>query len=78
MVHILVATYMFVGLAIVCDDFFVPALTRVSDGKNQNLQIFLNTIPRISSAYLKLSDLGYFKNHLENPFAKGTLKKIFC
>ena len=33
MVHILVATYMFVGLAIVCDDFFVPALTRVSDGK---------------------------------------------
>jgi len=30
-VHILVATYMFVGLAIVCDDFFVPALTRVSD-----------------------------------------------
>ena len=32
--HILVATYMFVGLAIVCDDYFVPALTRVSDGKS--------------------------------------------
>ena len=31
--HILVATYMFVGLAIVCDDFFVPSLTRVSDGE---------------------------------------------
>merc|ERR1719210_1747405 len=29
--HVLVATYMFVGLAIVCDDFFVPSLTRVSD-----------------------------------------------
>ena len=32
-VHILVATYMFIGLAIVCDDFFVPALTKVSDGE---------------------------------------------
>ena len=30
--HILVAVYMFIGLAIVCDDFFVPSLTRVSDG----------------------------------------------
>ena len=29
--HILVATYMFIGLAVICDDYFVPALTRVSD-----------------------------------------------
>ena len=35
-IHILVATYMFIGLAIVCDDYFVPALTRVSDGKGIN------------------------------------------
>ena len=33
-IHIMVATYMFIGLAIVCDDYFVPALTRVSDGEN--------------------------------------------
>ena len=32
-IHILVAAYMFIGLAIVCDDYFVPALTRVSDGE---------------------------------------------
>lgn len=32
--HILVATYMFIGLAIICDDYFVPALTRVSDSLN--------------------------------------------
>ena len=31
--HILVATYMFIGLAIVCEDYFVPSLTRVSDGE---------------------------------------------
>ena len=30
--HILVAAYMFIGLAIVCEDYFVPSLTRVSDG----------------------------------------------
>ena len=31
--HILVAVYMFIGLAIVCEDYFVPSLTRVSDGE---------------------------------------------
>ena len=31
-IHILVATYMFIGLAIICEDYFVPALTRTSDG----------------------------------------------
>ena len=31
-VHILVAVYMFMGLAIVCDNYFVPALDRISDG----------------------------------------------
>ncbi len=30
-VHILLATYMFMGLAIVCDDYFVPALDRIAD-----------------------------------------------
>ena len=46
-IHILVATYMFVGLAIVCDDFFVPALTRVSDGRYQHIvnNIFESVFP---------------------------------
>jgi len=30
-VHIAVAIYMFVGLAIVCEDYFVPSLGRISD-----------------------------------------------
>ena len=29
--HILIAFYMFIGLAIVCDEYFVPALERMSD-----------------------------------------------
>ena len=29
--HILIACYMFIGLAIVCDEYFVPALERMSD-----------------------------------------------
>ena len=31
--HILLAIYMFMGLAIVCDDYFVPALDKISDGE---------------------------------------------
>ena len=31
--HIMFCIYMFMGLAIVCDDFFVPALDKISDGK---------------------------------------------
>ena len=34
LLHILVAFYMFVGLAIVCEDYFVPSLNKVSDGNN--------------------------------------------
>ena len=33
LVYILLATYMFIGLAIICDDYFVPALDRISEGK---------------------------------------------
>jgi len=33
-IHILVAIYMFVGLAIVCDDYFVPALDRIAEVLN--------------------------------------------
>ena len=40
--HILVAVYMFIGLAIVCDDFFVPSLTRVSDGELTPILILLD------------------------------------
>ena len=38
-IHILVAIYMFIGLAIVCDDYFVPALDRIAEGK---ISIFIN------------------------------------
>ena len=31
LLHVLVAVYMFIGLAIVCDGYFVPALERMSD-----------------------------------------------
>ena len=40
-VHILVATYMFIGLAIICEDYFVPALTRTSDGETSYLMCSL-------------------------------------
>ena len=33
LLYIFFACYMFAGLAIVCDDFFVPALDKLSDGK---------------------------------------------
>ena len=39
LLYITVATYMFIGLAIVCEDYFVPALTKVSDGELYNIQI---------------------------------------
>ena len=32
-IYILLATYMFIGLAIICDDYFVPALDRISEGE---------------------------------------------
>ncbi len=35
--HILLATYMFMGLAIVCDDYFVPALDKIADGETSLL-----------------------------------------
>lgn len=31
-IHVFVAIYMFIGLAIVCDDYFVPALDRIAEG----------------------------------------------
>ena len=33
-IHIAVAIYMFIGLAVVCDDYFVPALDRISNVLN--------------------------------------------
>ena len=32
LVYIFMAMYMFIGLAIICDDYFVPALDRISEG----------------------------------------------
>ena len=34
-IHIAVALYMFLGLAIVCDDYFVPALDKISEGEQK-------------------------------------------
>ena len=41
-VHIAVAVYMFIGLAIVCDDYFVPALDRISEGTLYKKEIIGN------------------------------------
>ena len=32
-IHILIATYMFLALAIACDDYFVPACEKICDGE---------------------------------------------
>ena len=32
LIHIAVLLYMFVGLAVVCEDYFVPSLGRIADG----------------------------------------------
>ena len=32
LIYILIAIYMFIGLAIICDDYFVPALDRIAEG----------------------------------------------
>jgi hypothetical protein len=31
--HLVVTLYMFLALAIACDDYFVPALEKLSDGE---------------------------------------------
>jgi sodium/potassium/calcium exchanger 4 len=41
-IHVLLATYMFTGLALVCDDYFVPALDRISEGKLHSRVRFLH------------------------------------
>ena len=51
--YILLATYMFIGLAIICDDYFVPALDRISEGE----RLFLNDIRFLSIKILN--------NHIE-------------
>lgn len=35
-VHLLVTVYMFIGLAIICDDYFVPALDRICESFNMS------------------------------------------
>ena len=67
-IHILVATYMFIGLAIVCDDYFVPSLTRVSDGKFINVSITfiiflfaaMNLSPDVAGATFMAAGVGNF------------------
>lgn len=34
-IHILAAIYTFLGLAIVCDDYFVSSLDRICEGKRK-------------------------------------------
>ena len=50
-IHIFIAFYMFIGLAIICEDYFVPALTRTSDGNLCSFNIFYS----ISVASLALN-----------------------
>jgi len=35
--HALLAAYMFVALALVCDDYFVPSCERICQGKSRSL-----------------------------------------
>lgn len=39
-IHIIVAIYMFLGLAIVCDEYFVASLDRICEGKNSMFSPF--------------------------------------
>ena len=53
LLHILLAVYMFIGLAIVCEDYFVPSLTRVSDGQ---FKVEILKVPNIRGiCYLSLA-----------------------
>ena len=49
-IHILIAIYMFIGLAIVCDDYFVPALDRIAEGNRFFLNITI--LKNINMCYL--------------------------
>ena len=42
--HILIACYMFIGLAIVCDEYFVPALDRMSDVLGLSPDVLLDVL----------------------------------
>lgn len=39
-IHFIVAIYTFLGLAIVCDDYFVAALDRICEGMSNSFSIF--------------------------------------
>lgn len=39
--HILVAVFTFIGLAIVCDEYFVSSLDRICEGMMINIRNFL-------------------------------------
>ena len=56
-VHIFVAMYMFVALAIICDDYFVPALDRISEGNYMSLT---NTI--LHFTFLLVNTTGIIPN----------------
>lgn len=45
--HIILAIYLFLLLAIVCDDFFVPSITKICESKFQLLFINIPKYKRI-------------------------------
>jgi hypothetical protein len=47
-IHLSIAVYMFLGLSIVCDDYFVPALERMVECKFQQISRHLPSHPHPS------------------------------
>ena len=65
-VHFLVAFYMFVGLAIVCDEYFVPSLSSICKFLNLKEDVAGETDIRFSNEFFFLFDDLYFNK--ENYF----------
>lgn len=50
-VHVIVALFTFLGLAIVCDDYFVSSLDRICEGNHFSIFYAFNTVVVIQSLY---------------------------
>ena len=71
-IHICVAIYMFVGLAIVCDDYFVPALDRIAEGR---IFCIYSKFPEKKKILKNCVDLSnrIFRNYLYQDLHKACL-----
>lgn len=52
LIHILISLYLFVALAVVCDNYFVPAVEKICHGKSSN--VLLKDIKNLKLSYLIL------------------------